>query len=402
MTAVCVSCGLQEIGGGAGAEDEVWNGPGSSVAGPGQGSGKKVWYAVGVDYPAGYDWISDVEKGSVRCSLVVFANGVPMLKIPVGDDHEISADPDMHRMIGGSLYTDFSTSDRTVVKKDGKFLFEYPAREAIVDAAAAGDDLYTLGQSRTGKGFAFRRNGEVLLERSSGYAFPDVFPCESGGYAFAFCETVDSQKEPVERYYLYADGKVSQVAVREDIRKVWDVVLHDGKVCCVATLTGITGPVLIAGDEMTVLEMPVSSRMEGCRFVCGERLYIEGLVSPKGKAMYSVLWEGANIVKAFGPGYAVSGVGAWGDALSCVLNSPMRLMDGIIYRCGESIKMPRGYMSMGGKTLEMIDGILYVGLTSTDGDGAAVWIDGDMKPLKINGFISNMSSGQSSQLTVRD
>jgi hypothetical protein len=49
-------------------------------------------------------------------------------------------------------------------------------------------------------------------------------------------------------------------------------------------------------------------------------------------------------------------------------------------------------MSMGGRSMELIDGMLYVGLTSTSGGNAAVWVDNEMKPLKINGFISYMSS----------
>jgi hypothetical protein len=39
----------------------------------------------------------------------------------------------------------------------------------------------------------------------------------------------------------------------------------------------------------------------------------------------------------------------------------------------------------------LVDGILYVGLTSESGNAAAVWVDNEMKPLKINGFISHIS-----------
>ena len=62
-----VSCGLEQIGGET-DDGGVWFGPGSIIAGNGSGgvsgAGKKVWYAVGVDYPDGYDWQADVEKGS--------------------------------------------------------------------------------------------------------------------------------------------------------------------------------------------------------------------------------------------------------------------------------------------------------------------------------------------------
>ena len=38
---------------------------------------------------------------------MVFADGVPMLRLPVGEGHEVSADPDMHEIIDGHLYTVF-------------------------------------------------------------------------------------------------------------------------------------------------------------------------------------------------------------------------------------------------------------------------------------------------------
>ena len=109
-----------------------------------------------------------------------------------------------------------------------------------------------------------------------------------------------------------------------------------------------------------------------------------------------------DMVKMFSPGYQVTSIYGNGDNLCCVLNSPGMLADGIIYRCGEQLAMPDGYRSMGGRSVVMSDGLLYVGLTSdcdsdaesdseTGGKEAAVWIEGEMKQLKINGFISHIS-----------
>ena len=108
-------------------------GPGAEIKPGGVEETKKpVWYVTGFDYPEGYDWMSDLEAGSVKCSMVVYANAVPMLKVPVGNEYQTSADPDMHRMIGGDLYTDYSTDSLTVIKKNGKHMFSYPGREMIV------------------------------------------------------------------------------------------------------------------------------------------------------------------------------------------------------------------------------------------------------------------------------
>ena len=77
--------------------------------------------------------------------------------------------------------------------------------------------------------------------------------------------------------------------------------------------------------------------------------------------------------------------------ICCVLNAADDDVRGIIYKSGESWSVPEGYMSMGGQSMAVIDGMLYVGLTSKEGGDAAVWVDNEMKPLKINGFISHMS-----------
>lgn len=394
VVAMVCSCGLEEIGGEADKGNDVWFGPGGIVSGNGSGAGsgvgKKVWYAVGVDYPDDYDWRSDGQKGTVRCSLVVFANGVPMMKVPIGEEYEVSADPDMHRMLGNSLYTDYSTDQETVIKKNGEQLFRYAGREMIVDMALDGDDVYTLGQCRDGGGFAFRKNGEVLLERSTGYAFPRLQKSDAG-WCFAFCEMIGSGKDAHERCFHYSGGSVSQIAVREDIKKIWDVVLHEGKLCYIASVVGIALPVLVAGDDMNTLGLSAGSEVVSCRFVSEGGLYVEGVISQKGKAFFSGLWNQTKLVKMFPPGYTVSSVCAGAGDVCCVLNGPDLFTDGIIYRSGESLTMPDGYMSMGGRSMVMVDGILYVGLTSEQEDSAAMWVDNEMKPLKINGFISHIS-----------
>ena len=42
------------------------------------------------------------------------------MKLPVGEEYHISPDPDMHRVIEGHLYTDYSTDKETIIKKDGQ------------------------------------------------------------------------------------------------------------------------------------------------------------------------------------------------------------------------------------------------------------------------------------------
>lgn len=393
MIVAAVSCGLEQIGT-DGNDDDIWVRPGLFPV-PGGGDGPetapKTWYAVGVDYPDGYDWNSDVEMGSVRCSLVVFANGIPVMKVPVGDEYEVSADPDMYRMIGNSLYTDYSTGEETVIKRNGAQLFRYPGREMILDMVVKDDDVYTLGQDRGGNGFTYRKNGEILLSRESGYLFSELQQCGED-LAFTFSEQFGSDNASVERYYCYSAGNVSQIAVREDVRKVWDARMHNEKACYIASLTGVSAPVLVEGPLMNVIDVPDAYQMISCRFAGGQttRPGVELILIKKGRLLYSTLWRSSDEKETFPEGYTIASMCASGDDFCCVLNPPDSSGKGIICRFGETFDMPDGYVSMGGKSMAVMDGILYVGLTSKNGLDAAVWVDGEIKPLRLSGFVSHI------------
>lgn len=381
-----LSCGLREIGEPQKRED-IWTGPGAVLKPGGSGQVQRsVWYVTGFDYPEGYDWMSDPEAGNVKCSLVVYANALPMLKVPVGTEYQTSADPDMHRMLDGDLYTDFSTDSMTVIKKNGRNLFTYPGREMIIGMKVDSSGVYTLGQSRSGDGFSLRRDGEILFERTKGCLMGRMTLSEN---VFAFYEKIAGSD--MERYYLYSNGEVSQIGVREDVRKVWDVTVFDEEVCFIATLTGITHPVLICGDEIYTLDFPSSVNVTSCSFVPSEdEVLIEGVFATADGVQTGGLWR-KNMRECLFP----TGMTMWtscvdGSGFSCLLSHYLtgKLK---ISRCDEISSMPEGYTVMGTVPLAMADGILYVGMTSLEGGQPAVWMDGEIKKLGFNGYISSIS-----------
>ena len=147
------SCGLTEIGGtdSGNTGGGVWGGPLDEDSSTGVLN--QICYMTALDYQKGYDWRADNYRENVRCSLVVYADGRQIMKVPVGEEYETSSDPDMHRIIDGHLYTDYSTSGETVIKKDGAQILRYSGREIICGMRVCGDDVYTLGQNRNGEGF---------------------------------------------------------------------------------------------------------------------------------------------------------------------------------------------------------------------------------------------------------
>ena len=387
-----VSCGLQEIGGDESGKDDVWLGPGVGISqGTAESVRRTVWYLTGVDYPEGYDWRADAEVGTVKCSLVVYANGVPMMKVPAGDAYETSSAPDMHRVIDGDLYTDYSSDSTTVIKKNGKLLFRYPGREMMVGMAVDGDDVYTLGQSRSGRGFSYRKNGELLFEHPSGSLF-DHFEKSASGCSFAYSEEISLSERIVERYYIYSEDSVRQIAVREDVKKVWDVLITDGDVQYLASLVGISNPVSVSGDDsMTALEVSQGSSVRSCRFVHGMPDVVEGVVRQSTGVMTSYIWRSSAVDTMFPLGLMVSSMCSWDDGICCTLTR-QKEGAGMISRCGELFQVPVGYSVMGASPIAVVDGILHVGLTSSIEGRPAVWKDGEVHPLDFNGFISTITA----------
>lgn len=387
------ACGIHEIGESVRDPDGgIWTGPGMNA---GQSDpDKTVCYVTAMDYPDGYDWRADREKGTVKCSLVVFADGVPMMKIPVGDAYQTSSDADMHRIIDGHIYTDYSTASETVIKKDGQEIIRYPGREMICGMLVEQGQVYTIGHPRSGEGFTYRRDGETLLEKSSGRTFSRLYR-DNDSICFAYCEHIRAADGPVERYYSVVNGRPSQAALREDVRKVWDVVSCDGQVCYVASVIGVQSPVLVYGEMMSVLETPQGMNVVTARISSSEKtLCVEGLLASHGLPLASILWTGNSPLHIFNNGMTISSWCLQGDGVFCVLNPDYPFAKGKIYRCGEAFELPLGYVSMSGNSTAVIDGILHAGLSSVSLERPVIWKDGILDTLNVNGFITSVSSGR--------
>ncbi len=384
-----LACTKEEQGSRRPTSDENWKNPSFSI--DTSANARKVCYMTGLDYPKDYDWRADAETGTVKCSLVVFADGVPAMKVAVGNEHLVSPDPDMHRVIKGHLYTDFSTDQETIIKRDGREMFRYSGRERILGMAVRDGKIYTLGRPREGSGFTYRENGVSLIHKESGRAFPRLQE-EGDALCFAFYESIEANGGQIDRYYQVVNGNISQVAVREDIRKVWDIIRHEGEVCYVAELTGVHAPVLIKGEKLKAMNITSDMRMVSCKMVpAGKSVGIEAIFSRNGLSWNSGLWRDGEKHTSFANGLTISGLCTDGESLCCILNQKGNSGGGIIFRCGETLEMPSGYTCMGSSPMAMVDGILTIGLTSTRGGNPIVWKDGRTQIVNINGCICTLA-----------
>ena len=385
-----LSCGITELG--EVKKDETngaWNGPSMDTPAVGQ----SITYVSAFDYSAGYDWHSDPERGEQKCSLVVFREGIPLLKVPVGDKYNVSPDPDMHRILDGHLYTDFSTTTETVIKKDGKPLLSYPKPEMICDFLVHNNEIHTLGHSRSGGGFSYRINGQVVLERSNGYTFERI-TVQDTTFSVAFAESISSAEGVVERYYVMRNGKVSQVALRDDIKKVWDVAVFKGEIYYLASLVGLSAPVLVSGSSLKSLSVPSSMTVASCRMiVMTDAICVEGILSD-GKNVESILWDQDLAFRRFPKNRTLSALSYSNDVVHCAINPTSGGGAGLIYRGDESIAMPIDYACMSSGAIDFSSGMLSVGLSSTIGEKPVLWKDGQLEAVDVNGFISSVVSQQ--------
>lgn len=369
--------------------DDFWKGPGIST---GNDSSESVCYVTGIDYPSGWDW-TDVENESksVRCSLTVFADGVPMLKLPVGEGYEVSADPDMHEVIDGHLYTVFCSDGQTSIRKDGKAFLKYDGEENIREMVVDEENIHTLSVPRNGKGFRYRKNGELIMERQSGYIFERLH-IDSRKMCFAFCQSVASAEGFTERYYIARDGRINLVEFEEDITSVWDIMSHQGKTCKLVASGPWKTTELIIDDKKNVVGIPYGAEMLSCRlFPSGDKVCIEGMYSDKDGEIYSGIWVEGQEYMLFETGQSIAGVCSSEDDICCVLNPGNGNLKGKIFKSGKSWDMPEGYHFWGNNPITVSDGDLHIGLTSIKGEKPLVWQNGKSTVLKLNGPICNLS-----------
>ena len=386
---VMTSCGLAEIGGGdnsASVLGGIWGGPLNEGT---SGALDQICYVTALDYQKGYDWKSDTSRESVKCSLVVYADGKLIMKVPVGDIYETSADPDMHRVIDGQLYTDYSTDSETVIRKNGVTLFRYPGREAICGMQIRSDDVYTLGQNRSWDGFAYRRNGEVIFSRSAGAVMGQLRNA-GDSLCFAYYDRIQSADGDIERYYTVCEGKVTQIAVRADIKKVWDIISSDRSAVYLASVVGVDTPVLIDGDKMTAVSMHKSAVvLSASLFESGGSIGAE-IMYRLGGNLNTLLWFNGMVATTFPTGMMISSLYMQDNGICCAVNPAVPGNKGVIYRCGERFDMPLGYNCVGSGAVSMVNGILHAGLSSVNSERPVLWKDGQLDTLMINGYISSV------------
>ena len=372
------ACGLGQVEVGThSAEDGIWYGPsyGRHMSG--------TVYAVGVDYPDGYDWRADAEKGKVKCALVMFADGIPVLRIPAGDIHEVSTDNSRCRIRNGCLYTDYTDGVTTVLKRDGKEYARYDGAEEIMCLEVFSEEVHSLSRQEGGTGFVYRVDGEIVLERADADVYPHLAEYDDS-VRFCFSQECMTEEGAQLRHYQVARGTVKQVTGLNEVSKVWDMKVYEGRVVALASFPE-KEPVLVYEDRQEHAWYLGRQDMVSCGFCSTRRLCVcvRCRYSDEGR-MSDILWMGEDIWTVYQFGRTLSSVWADDDVCCAVINPADGHVGSIC--CGaRSDDMPVGYSVCSRECMVRKDGTVHVGLSSGRDVPPLIWSDGEAREIDING-----------------
>lgn len=379
--AVLAACGLEEMGSGQYAGQEgIWHGPsyGKNMSG--------TVYTVGLDYPEGYDWRTDADKGQVKCSLVLFADGTPVLKVPVGNGYEVSSDQSCHRVRNGHLYTDYTDGKTTVLKRDGKEIARYDGSEEFLCFEVFNGRIHTLSRRKGSGGFVYRVDGNLVLERQE--ANPYLHMTEhADSVRFCFRQTQKTATGYEERYYESVSGTVRQIGTATDSLRIHDMKMIDGAQYSIAEIQG-KKPVIMHDGKEDYAAYLIRQNVVSCSFCDSEGLCVNVRCRYSGSnTMTDILWTGGNEWIMYRMGQTLSAVHADADGTNAVIN-PSDGKDGMIFSGRTAYLIPHGYRVYSKDCMTRRDSALYVGLSSGADAPAVVWKNGVLDTLKINGPIT--------------
>ena len=353
---------------------------------------------TGVDFPEGYDWRRDTARGDVPCKIVLFKNGERILEVPSGPSTHSCADPDMHWISGGSLYTEFSSADRTFITRNGTDLFSFSGRELICGMIVEGSDVWTLGQDRDGRGFTLRKNGKDILRSESGIIpgrmgsplLPTGALYEDEGrkcFAWKTVETVGVAKKT--DWHLYCDGEVTDLPYDSSISEVFDVRMAGGLVCKAYRIRDFpAGFIVRAGNKDHFIVKPVGFVPLNCLLVpYGNGLLAVGEGGNQNGERYSCIWDLNDMVKMENGNMVTFTVSEAGTAcVSCDGDGSVLAVRGITrswYPENNTRMMTQSCLCIAGESA-------FAALTPGSGNPFIIR-EGEKKEVAINGYLTSIS-----------
>ena len=348
------------------------------------------YFFTAVSFPNGYDWRRDSLYGGVTASIRLYRNGICVLEVPTGE--LACADADMHHLLNGHLYTQCRSGGHTVLARDGEEILRVRGEEVLAGLLPGDGKEYTLWQNRNGRGFILRCGADTLLFRSRGTiagSLREHHNLESGALrlllgkpAFLYC--LDNE------WYL-ASG-TSDTRIYPPAGTVLDIRLIDGE-CCYFYQDNYGQTA-----RMTWRGMTHDLSRSGYRYLNSGSIYEAG-----GEPFCTAELRQISTSKQY---YGVSGKNGGVDLIEGASVVPVSLSVPRIYM-GYSPEgrvfyyaQEKGYSWLEGRYYSFaVSPGIWDGETLTlalnpleNGRKPAIWRNGTMEEVDINGFISGVYS----------
>ena len=345
-------------------------------------------YVSGVEFPESYDWATDSAFGNVSSKLVLFRDGVRVCEIPAGPGTVFSADPDMHRIAGGHLWTDGLSGNRTVICSDGRERFRFKGRESICSFVLNGEDVLTLGSARDGPGVFYRRNGDLVFSDEKGRCISPLYR-DGGRWYFAYRRTVgEAASIARDEYFMVEDGISLPVEVPSDAEKVFDMRMIGGTLYMVISVKGSSvGPYLVQGGGRTAMGSAGRIPLDCSIIPRSGDIWVRGHVKDGKGTVYATLWSKSKVI-ANRPGVG-SCIVPLGEDYLVVSNDGRSGLSISGSRIGNlTAPPPSKFFTDGGSFCR--GGRVLLAWTQC-GKGSFVWDGGEVGNLEINGFLTGVS-----------
>lgn len=345
-------------------------------------------YVSGVEFPESYDWATDSAFGNVSSKLVLFRDGVRVCEISAGPGTVFSADPDMHRIAGGHLWTDGLSGNRTVICSDGRERFRFKGRESICSFVLDGEDVLTLGAARDGPGVFYRRNGDLVFSDEKGRCISPLYR-DGGRWYFAYRRTVgEAASIARDEYFMVEDGISLPVEVPSDAEKVFDMRMIGGTLYMVISVKGSSvGPYLVQGGGRTAMGSAGRIPLDCSIIPRSGDIWVRGHVKDGKGTVYATLWSKSKVI-ANRPGVG-SCIVPLGEDYLVVSNDGKSGLSISGSRVGNlTAPPPSKFFTDGGSFCS--GGRVLLAWTQC-GKGSFVWDGGEVGNLEINGFLTGVS-----------
>lgn len=362
-------------------------------------------YSLGIEYPAYYDWHKDSLYGNIHCKIVLFANQERLIEVDAGPGCLARPYIDMNRIAEGNLYSDVSMNGQTIFSMNGCEIFRYDEEEMVLGFLIQDGDIYTLGQSRKGTGFSFRKNGELIHSEPQGQILGNMNKIHGRSGAIrtegeSFYYFYSIKNETGQQWYMAKDRQIEELNIPSDIVRIHDMAYMNGELHIVAnTSSNRNRAIYINGDKRYNLGKDVAGELVKTILNCelfwyNNSFYIleEHLLMP-GNRRETCLWlDNGTLADS---DFNISGY--WMDEMTkchIAMNS-----DGSIdyiqsnadrYDLGDNCRI------YGLQSVNLINGELFIVANPSRRElSPFLWKNGKRIALPINGFLFYVSPGYS-------